>query len=207
MSIYSLRQMIQQEALKALNSKASTQLGQITGFNPAQWTATVMLYPEDQPTNTPALQTGWLPVFSAWSGSGWGLFAAPNIGDIVEVHYQEGSLNSGYIGLRSFQNNALPAAQAGEFWLVHQSGSMITLTNDGKLSIVSKLEVDLTAPTVNINAESISMGNLSETLMPLMNSAAQSVYNNHIHPVSGSSTLPPNQKIPNSALTTSVKGN
>lgn len=207
MGMYTFKQLLQQESLKALNSVTTTKLGQITGYDPEKLAVTVLLYPEDTATNTPALQTGWIPLFTPWTGPGWGIFAPPNLGDIVEVHFQDGSLQNGYAGLRNAAlGNSYPNVPSGEFWVVHQSGSMLQFKNDGSVTVTSKTIVNVTAPTVNLSG-TVSMGNLTQALTPLMNSVAQSVYNTHTHNVSGSVTLAPNQLIPNSALTSNVKGN
>ncbi len=230
MSIYGLQQMMRGEALKVMSSQQFVSLGTIMGYDPTNYVATVQLYQAD-PGGIPALQTGWLPVFTPWMGNGWGMFAPPNIGDIVEVHFQEGSLQNGYIALRSYNTGSPPlAVQSGEFWLVHASGSSVKLTNDGKLSINGNVEIDLTAPTVvitttgnatinatgnatvtaasiKLDATDVEMGHLASALTPIMTSVAQTVYNGHTHNISGGVTLVPNQLMGPSVLTTNVKAN
>lgn len=182
------------------NSRTLTSLGSITAYDPVNYLVQVELYAQNG--NVPALQTGWIPLFTNWTGNGWGLFAAPNIGDIIEVHYQEGSLQNAYAGLRTFNFNTppigtnVPAAgiPSGEFWLIHSSGSIIKLTNDGKTSVISTVEIDITAPIVKVNSANVQLG--SGTLSALLTAAAATVYNSHTHnDPQGGITGVPNQLI------------
>jgi hypothetical protein len=56
---------------------------------------------------------------------------------------QEGSADNGVIVGGSFSDAARPPqnAPAGEFWLVHSSGSFLKLTNDGSVQINGDLHV------------------------------------------------------------------
>lgn len=213
---------IRMHAQLANSSRTFSSLGRITGFDPNNYFVTVEIYGATD--DSPALQTGSIPLFSPWVGNGWGMFAPPNMGDIVEVHFQEGSVQNAYACLRCFNNNFLPlAVESGEFWLVHQTGSFVKLTNDGKLLLNGSVEIDITAPiiqitasasvaitapAVSIDSEAITMGNLSDTLTGLMNDVAINVYNNHTHSdPQGGTTGIPDQQLDASALTTNVQGN
>jgi phage baseplate assembly protein V len=114
---------------RAMASMISSRFGSITNFDPNTFTARVMLQPDN-------VMTGWLQVSCPWIGNGWGMFAPPNIGDLVDVLYTNSDLQSGVIALRSYNqvNRPLPV-KSGEFWLVHKSGAFFKLTNDGKLSV------------------------------------------------------------------------
>lgn len=182
------------------NANYYTAVGQITAYNPSDYTAVVQLQPADADEN--AQLTGWLPVGSIWIGNSWGLFTPPNIGDICEVYFQEGDINNGYIGLRYYNNiTSIPlSVPSGEFWLVHQTGSFIKLTTNGNMSLNSTTEIDINAPVINIGAT----GGTFETLL---NSLALTVYNGHTHDISGGGvTLVPNQLMSSSDVTTNLKG-
>lgn len=98
-------------------------------------TARVMLQPEN-------VLTGWLPVLTAWTGSGWGMVCLPAPGDQVLVIGQEGDADNGVVvGSAYSSKRQPPAAPAGEFWLVHAKGSCLKLTNDGVVQIVGDLHV------------------------------------------------------------------
>lgn len=203
---YRLQNLIRQESMKAMAAKKSVSLGVVTGYDPVNFIATVELYPADE--DSQSLETGWIPVFSPMVGNGWGIFAPPNIGDIVEVNYQEGSQQNAYVGLRSFTNLSPPLpVPSGELWLVHKTGAAIKLTNNGILSIFSTVEIDITAPIVKVNSPSVSLGNLSDSLTGLMNDIAISVYNTHTHNYTDGVTDSPNEEIGSDALTTNVQAN
>lgn len=148
--------MIRMHASLMQNSISSTQLAIVTAYDPVNYAVQVQTYAQDDDTNQP-LVTGWIPLFTPWMGNGWGLYLPPNLGDLIEVHYQEGSLQNGYAGLRCFNPTSpagLPSPNgvpSGEFWLIHQTGSYIKVTNDGKVSINGQAEIDIIAPVININ--------------------------------------------------------
>lgn len=200
---------MRQQASLVNNSIASTAIGKIVAYDQVQHYASVELYPADtDDALSSPMVTGMMPIFSPWVGSGWGMFSPPSIGDIVEVHFQEGSLQNGYIGMKTWNLNHPPlSVPSGEWWLVHQSGSSIKLTNDGKVSIQSGLEIDITAPIVNVSGGSVNLGDLGDTLTGLMNDVAIGVYNTHTHDVPDGVSDAPNQLLTGSALTTNVMAN
>jgi len=120
---------VRQQIQRAIASLVTSRVGSITSFDPNTWTAKVMLQPDN-------VLTGWLQISSPWVGNGWGMFPAPNIGDLVDVLYTNGDINSGVIACRSFnQNNQPLPAPSGEFWLVHKSGAFFKLLNTGALAL------------------------------------------------------------------------
>jgi phage baseplate assembly protein gpV len=107
----------------------------VTSVDPSTATVRVTLQPE-------GVLSGWLPVLTPWAGSGWGLVCLPSPGDQVLVVAQEGHADHGVVIGAAFSANANPpAAPAGEFWLVHQSGSFIKLVSDGTVRISGDLHV------------------------------------------------------------------
>lgn len=204
MSKSKLLNMIRLQSTIANNARTMTDLGIVTGYDSQNYLVTVEIYPEDEASNTPALNTGWIPLFSPWIGNGWGLFLPPNIGDIIEVHYQSGSLQNAYAALRSYNYGALPMnVSSGEFWLVHQTGSIIKLTNDGKITINANVELDLIAPVVNITSPEVNLGN--GTLSAVLNEAAAAAYNSHTHTGSFSGpTSTPTPQLTSADQTTNV---
>jgi hypothetical protein len=122
------------QAMQA-DSKVVMMLGTVFGYNPNNYTAKVMLQPDN-------IETEALPIASPLVGNGWGFFAPPTDGDVVEVTFQEGDLSSGIIGLRLFTNSARPAnVPSGEFQLIHQSGSFLKFHNDGSVEIKSSQNI------------------------------------------------------------------
>lgn len=102
--------------------------GLVQSFDPATYTARVLVQPENE-------LSGWLPVLTQWVGNGWGLFAPPSPGDQVKLVPQAGSGQSYAIigGVFSLVDQPLPAP-SGEFWLVHGKGQFIKLCNDGSIT-------------------------------------------------------------------------
>lgn len=192
------------EAARAMAGRAATRLAVVSGYDPGRYAAKVRLQPEDA-------ETGWLPIATPWSGDGWGLFGPPAPGDVVEVHFQEGGKEAGFVALRHYGDRLRPLpVPSGEFWLVHASGSRIVLGNDGKLSLNGEVEIDATSPTVNVTATTrvnvtapeIRLGSQGQELHRLVTDALVELYNIHVHPdAHGGTTGVPIQQMGNSHLT------
>jgi len=178
-----------QRASIAANSTASVKLGIVTSYDPANYSAKVQLQPE-------GTETGWLPISTPFVGSGWGMFCPPSIGDMVEVQFQEGGIEAGFICGRMFNDDDRPVScPIGEFYLIHKTGSYVKLFNDGRIKFNSTVEIDA--------------GNMASALHTLVHDAFMSLYNGHTHTsaTSGSPTSSPLQQMNASHLTTILKGN
>lgn len=192
--------MIRQQASIVNNSRSLSDIGIVTGYNPDTYSVTVELYPET--ADSPSLQTGFIPLQTPWAGDGWGLFAPPNIGDMIEIHYPTGSLQTPYASLRNFNFGSRPlSVPSGEFWLVHQTGSFIKLTNDGNLAISSTTVINVTAPVVNIDSAEVNLG--SGTLGALLSATAATAFDNHTHTGSFSGVT----STPSTSMATDVTAN
>lgn len=196
MSINSLLNIMRRQASTVVGNLAQTKLGTISSYDPSTYTVKVLLIEGDN-DNKPLL-TGWLPVFSPWIGNNWGLFCPPTPGDLCEVHFQEGDLQNGYVGLRSFNDVEKPLPVASkEFWLVHESGSSIKLTNDGKININGNVELDLLSSVVKIGVEN--------QVKKLVTEAFISAFNSHRHTIPSGTSGVPTAIIGNEVLTTNTK--
>jgi phage baseplate assembly protein gpV len=171
------------EGQRAAGAKSLSRRAIVSAYDPSHYAAKVMIQPEN-------FETGFLPIGTPWVGNEWGLVCPPTPGDEVDVHFQEGGKNAAYISLRFYGNLAQPpSAPSGEFWLIHKSGSLIKLTNDGKVTINGNLEIDATAPTINITATDvvnvtapvINLGSNGETLHKLVTDAFEALFNEHVH--------------------------
>ena len=192
--------MIRQQASIVNNSRSLSDIGIVTGYNPDNYSVSVELYPAT--ADSPSLQTGFIPLLTPWAGNGWGLFLPPNIGDMIEVHYPTGSLQTPYAALRNFNFGSRPlSVQSGEFWLVHQTGSFIKLTNDGNLAISSGTVINVTAPIVNIDSAEVNLG--SGTLGALLAATAALAFDTHTHKGSFSGTT----STPSTSMATDVTSN
>lgn len=181
------------QAMLAGNSRVSTLMGTVKGYNPANYCAKVMIQPEN-------IESGWLPIASPWVGNGWGLVAPPTDGDVVAVVCQEGDINAGIISLRLFNDNARPPsvqsggtktyAPSGEFWLAHQSGSLLKFHNDGSVELTvntnlaatvgGNLNASVTGNAV-IKAASVALQNSGSALKKLVNETFLSLFDSHVH--------------------------
>ena len=104
---------------------AQPRYGTVQSYNPATYTARVMIEPD-------GVLSGWLPVQAIWIGNGWGFVCPPSPGDQVTLDAHDGDPNSMKITGRVFSSAATPpAANSGELVMIHKSGSFIKLLNDG----------------------------------------------------------------------------
>ncbi len=148
---------------------AQPRMGIVASSDANTATAKVLLQPE-------GVLTGWLPVLTQWSGSGWGMSCPPSPGDQVLVIPQEGDAQHGLIVGRLFSNLVRPPiADPGEITLTHQSGCSIRLLNSGIVTIQGDLHVS---------------GDVYDGHGPL--SKLRNDYNIHIHQISnGQNTSTP----------------
>ena len=124
----SLRNAMRAQAQMAAQSTQNTRLGIISGYDPATYSVKVQFPPD-------LTETGWIPLGALSVGSGWGVYAAPVIGDQIAVSFQDGDRDAGIAGLRLFDNQSPPlSVPSGEIWAIHKSGAFFKLTNDGKAS-------------------------------------------------------------------------
>jgi phage gp45-like len=94
------------------------------------------------------------------------MICLPEPGDQVLVVPQEGDIEQGIIiGACYSRVQRPPAAQSGEFWLVHKSGSFIKLGNDGIVHVGGDLRV-----SGDVYDKEGSLSHLRNT------------YNTHTHP-------------------------
>lgn len=126
------------QAQMAGNGRASVRLGIVSSYDPSNYSAKVKIQPEDT-------ETGWLPIVSPWVGNGWGIFAPPSVGDLVEVQFQEDGIEAGFICQRFYNDSDRPASvPSGEFWLVHKSGSKLKFLNSGDVELESNANLKAT---------------------------------------------------------------
>ena len=191
---------MRREANRAMSRAARTRVGTVSAYDPAHYAAKVVIQPDD-------FETGWLPVTTPWSGNGWGLFAPPTPGDVVDVHFQEAGTEAGFVALRFYSNKTRPLpTPSGEFWLVHKSGAFLKLTNDGKALLNSAVEIDATAPVVrvtatdavHITAPHVYLGGTGETLHQIVTDALVALFNGHTH--SGVQSGAANTGVPNQPM-------
>jgi hypothetical protein len=158
MSTDGILNIVKREVARQLSLQGKPLMGIVDSYDPQLYCAKVRLQPEN-PDNPEHSLTGFLPIATEWVGNGWGLVCPPSAGDVVDVHFQEDGKNAGYVSKRFYSSVTLPpmvdgaGAPSGEFWLVHQSGSFLKFTNDGKVSVNSNSDMDFNSGgDVNVTA-------------------------------------------------------
>jgi hypothetical protein len=132
-----LRNHMRLEAQRATADISLPRAGIVQNYDPAHYSARVLLQPE-------GILTGYLPIATPWVGNQFGFYAGPNIGDVVDVIFQQGGNGAGVIVGRQFNALAQPlAVPSGECWLVHRSGSMIKFTTAGDIIISAARDLTL----------------------------------------------------------------
>jgi phage baseplate assembly protein gpV len=133
-----LQNIFRREAIRVAGQTALARMGVVSAYDPSHYAAKVLIQPEGH-------ETGFLPIATPWVGNGWGLFCPPTPGDVVDVHFQEGGREGGYISLRYFGDLAQPlSVPSGEFWLAHKSGSFLKFHNDGSVEINTAANLNAT---------------------------------------------------------------
>ncbi|HDR9003060.1 TPA: hypothetical protein QDA99_006577 [Burkholderia vietnamiensis] len=112
---------------------AQPRTGIVSSYDPDRHAVKVMMQPENVEL------VGWIPLSALGVGNGFGVLVGPNIGDMVQITFNEGNERAPRVTARFFSNANPPVAvQSGETWVVHKSGSTVKLTNDGKVTLIDK---------------------------------------------------------------------
>lgn len=206
-----LRVEIQREIERAFRMRGVPQHGTVTSYDPKTYRAKVAIQPDN-------IESNWMPIKTVWAGNGWGFRAPPPAGTQVQVTFQEEDQDSPVISgfLYDDTNPAATGTLAqGEIEILHKTGSVLRLTNDGKVLVNGHVELDMTGPTikitatteVDVTAPAIKLGN-GGTLTKLLMYAFKAFYNAHVHSgvTAGSSTSgPPQTPIDDSYFTSVVE--
>jgi len=127
-----LTNLIRREVLRVLATQARPRVGMVTSYDPDLYAVKLMLKPED-------VETGWIPLSTLHIGNGFGVAIGPEVGDQMEVAFQEGSMNSARILGRLFSDEEKPPrVEAGEALLRRKDGSRIFMDKQGHVRIASK---------------------------------------------------------------------
>ncbi|MGJ7529861.1 phage baseplate assembly protein V [Variovorax sp. GB1P17] len=116
-------------AQRAGDDVQKTRMGIVDAYDPNTFSVKVKLQPS-------GVLSGWIPIASCYVGNGWGLFAAPTVGDSVRIDAQEGDIDAGTMGASFFNDVDRPLpVPSGEFWLQHKTGSFLKFLNNGDVSV------------------------------------------------------------------------
>ncbi|KAF6660600.1 baseplate assembly protein [Enterobacteriaceae bacterium EKM102V] len=185
--------------LQNMADKNGTRQGIITAYDPDSYAVKVQLQPTGE-------ETGWIPLSTPWAGNGWGFAAGPMIGAVAEVGFDSGLRGVG-MAEGQFYNDAdrCPGPPSGEFWLVHQSGSLLKFLNSGEVLLSAKGKLTYDAPAHHFTGgdvlidKNLTVGkNISDhngRYGPV--DRIRTVYGGHTHLEKGQGnfTAPPKQQI------------
>jgi hypothetical protein len=186
--------------------RISAKYGRISAYNPEEYVAKVILYPEE-------VETGWLPIGIIWGGPEWGIYCGPHINMPCKVSFPEDDINNGIIEFVVNLGEFRPVSEvaSGEFLIQHSSGSLITFKNDGSVEIKGspvKIEggdISVTGSNVTVEGSSVNIGDSGGTFRKVMAESAVSIYNNHTHTNNGAD--PPNPQLSSADLSGVTKVN
>ncbi|MHC8295316.1 phage baseplate assembly protein V [Pseudomonas sp. LB3P58] len=188
------------------NGSTYPRKGTISSYDKDSYSVKVLIQPED-------LETGWIQLDAHGVGNGWGVVVGPQIGDEVEVSFDNGDPNLGSVTGRYFNDtNTPPPVPSGETWIVHASGSLLKFHNDGSVELIANTTLNATAQTANVTATisanvtapAINLRASGQTLLKFVTETFQALFNGHTHASGGSGV--PVQQMGNTHMTTTVKG-
>lgn len=127
-----IRTMVRQEVERVTASRKHPRNAKVTSYDPKTYSAKVKFEPHD-PNDENNAESGWIPIQAMATGAGFGIYSAPNIGDPVEVGFQEGDHMTARIQQRHVSEEHQPpeGVEAGEHHMVHGSGAVIRMKKDG----------------------------------------------------------------------------
>lgn len=106
-------------------------IGTVTSWDPKTHSAKVMLMPEN-------IETGWIPVSNHHAGNGYGVLIGLEIGEQVEIGFQEGDISSPRImGRLHSDEDKPPEVKSGEVLIKHKSGSALFIDENGNIHLKS----------------------------------------------------------------------
>ena len=150
---------------------ASTKYGQITAYNPNDYTVKVMIMPTKD-------ETGFIPLAAAWVGNNFGAVFGPGIGDSVRLDFMDGKVEATVVGGRFFNNSARPPiVQSGQAAIIDSQGSYVKLNNDGTMSFNAATGMYFSAQTIAMQAsQTIGLTAGTEITNSAPATAARSTY-------------------------------
>lgn len=138
--IDNLLNQIRAHAQMAQGEKTGNRIGIVTAYDPNKYAVKVKMWPDTQES------LGWVPLASTYIGNGWGLVAAPSIGDQVIIAFDREDQDAGVVIGRFFTDvEQPPAAPSGDFWLIHKSGSLLKFHGDGSVELKANTTITYTA--------------------------------------------------------------
>ena len=126
-----LLNIVRREVFRVLATVQQGRSGEVTSYDPDKHAVKVRLQPD-------GVITDWIPIETSHTGNGFGVLAAPQIGDQVKIGFQEGDLDTPRITGRIHSDEQKPPRlEAGEMLHKHASGSTVFFDKDGNVHIKS----------------------------------------------------------------------
>jgi len=118
----------------------TTKYGQVSAYNPNDYTVKVILLPTME-------ETGFVPLAAPWVGNNFGAVFGPAIGDSVRLDFVDGRIEACLAGGRFFNDSARPpVVQSGQAAIVDSKGSYVKLNNDGTITLGAPTGITSTTP-------------------------------------------------------------
>ncbi|MBZ6386807.1 phage baseplate assembly protein V [Pantoea piersonii] len=186
-------------ARQSVAGDSRTRQGIITAYDPGSYAVKVQLQPTGE-------ETGWIPLSSPWVGNGWGLAAGPMTGAVVEVEFDSGLMGTGMAAGQFYNDiDRCPGPPAGEFWLIHQSGSLLKFMNSGEVLLHAREKLTYDAPSHHFTGGDVLMDCNLKVVQDISDhngahgtlQKIRTVYNGHTHLEKGEGnfTVSPRQQI------------
>ncbi|MCG7388744.1 phage baseplate assembly protein V [Pantoea sp. ACRSB] len=188
---------------QATAGESGTRQGVITAYDPNTYAVKVQLQPTGE-------ETGWIPLSTPWAGNGWGMAAGPMVGAVVEVEFDSGLMGAGMAAGQFYNDeDRCPGPPSGEFWLIHNSGSLLKFLNNGEVLLSAKAKLTYDAPAHHFTGGDVLMDNNLVVVKQISDNngsygTVQQIrvtYNGHNHPENGTgggTTSQPNQQLTSS---------
>lgn len=121
------------EAERVVDRRASgMRVGLCQSYDPATHSVKLTLQPE-------GTVTGWLPLSAIGVGSGFGVYVGATTGHAYLAYFHEGDLEAGIVIGRIGTDQEPPVSvQAGETIIKSPTGSLVSLLQDGSVTIQDK---------------------------------------------------------------------
>ncbi|WP_337022558.1 MULTISPECIES: baseplate assembly protein [unclassified Pantoea] len=162
---------------------SGTRQGIVTAYDPDLYAVKIQLQPTGE-------ETGWIPLSSPWVGNAWGMAAGPMIGAVAEVEFDSGLAGVG-MAVGQFYNDEdrCPGPPSGEFWLIHQSGSLLKFLNSGDVLLSAKKKLTYDAPVHHFTGGDVCVDANLKVVKDIFDNNGRygaiqrirTVYNGHIH--------------------------
>jgi phage baseplate assembly protein gpV len=180
-----MNNLIKQQAVGLFSLYSQTRIGVISGYDPNTYTAKVTIQPDGVLTN-------YLPIKTLGVGNQFGIYYAPNDGDMCVVNFQEGDFSSGFISgfiFNSIDVPINPGPPSGETWIVHKTGSFLKFETNGTINL-TMLDTNGDPTNLNIVGNVVVTGNITASGDILDTSGTNSntvkdlrtIYDSHVHP-------------------------